>query len=324
MSEGGKTVSSEVNQTPNWAVWLGLLVIYVVWSSTYLAIRFAVESIPPFMMAAIRFLVAGIILYCFRKLAGDPKPTKTEWRSAGLIGLFLLVGGNGGVSFAEQKVVSGVTALIVGATPLWIVIVDLMHPVNKRPALTSVLGVLIGFVGIFLLFNPWKLTGDSSVNSLQVDSFGILILLLASLSWAIGSVYGRDAILPRSPLLATGMEMIAGGVGLFILSVVAGEWNSFNPSLVSSRSWLSLVYLILFGALLGFATYTWLLRVAPITLVSTYAYVNPLVAIFLGSVIAFEPITPQLLFSAVLIIGSVGFITITSRGVRRIRRKSLT
>jgi drug/metabolite transporter (DMT)-like permease len=155
-----------------------------------------------------------------------------------------------------------------------------------------------------------------------VNIFGVFVLLLASLSWAIGSVYGRGAVLPSSPLLATGMEMIAGGVGLLILSIVFGEWNQFSPGQVSNRSWISLVYLIVFGALLGFAAYTWLLRVAPITLVSTYAYVNPLVAILLGRLFAFEPITSQLVSSAVLIIGSVVFITLTSRGAGRFRNRA--
>jgi drug/metabolite transporter (DMT)-like permease len=295
------------------SIWIGMLIIYVVWSSTYLAIRFAVESFPPFIMAAARFLIAGIILYGFRRIKGDAPPRRLEWRSTAIIGLFLLLGGNGGVSWAEQRVVSSIAALLVGSTPLWIVLVDAIRPNGKKPGWLAFAGVILGFVGIAILIDPWgNNLGD---NSITIDGWGIAALLLASLSWAIGSVFSRQAEIPASPLLATGMEMIAGGIGLLVVGTVLGEWQQLRLEEISIRSWWSLAYLIIFGSLMGFATYTWLLRVAPISLVSTYAYVNPLVAIFLGNVLAQEPLTTQLVISAVVIIGSV--IIITTANIRQ-------
>jgi drug/metabolite transporter (DMT)-like permease len=295
------------------SIWIGMLIIYVVWSSTYLAIRFAVESFPPFIMAAARFLIAGIILYGFRRIKGDAPPRRLEWRSTAIIGLFLLLGGNGGVSWAEQRVVSSIAALIVGSTPLWIVLVDAIRPNGKKPGWLAFAGVILGFVGIAILIDPWgNNLGD---NPIAIDGWGIAALLLASLSWAIGSVFSRQAEIPASPLLATGMEMIAGGIGLLVVGTVLGEWQQLRLEEISIRSWWSLAYLIIFGSLMGFATYTWLLRVAPISLVSTYAYVNPLVAIFLGNVLAQEPLTTQLVISAGIIIGSV--IIITTANIRQ-------
>lgn len=295
------------------SIWIGMLIIYVVWSSTYLAIRFAVESFPPFIMAAARFLIAGILLYGFRRIKGDAPPRGLEWRSTAIIGLFLLLGGNGGVSWAEQRVVSSIAALLVGSTPLWIVLVDAIRPNGKKPGWLAFAGVILGFIGIAILIDPWG--SNLSDHTAVIDGWGIAALLLASFSWAIGSVFSRQAELPASPLLATGMEMILGGIGLLVVGTVMGEWQQLRLEEISLRSWWSLAYLIIFGSLIGFATYTWLLRVAPISLVSTYAYVNPLVAILLGNVLAQEPLTTQLVISAVIIIGSV--IIITTANIRQ-------
>jgi len=295
-----------------------MLVIYIVWSSTYLAIRFAVESMPPFLMAAVRFLLAGSILFIARLALGDKLPTRTEWRSTGLIGIFLLMGGNGGVVWAEQRVVSGIAALLIGTTPLWIVLVDALRPKGQRPGWLSLSGVLVGFIGIALLLSPWKLDPSQVESGLSIDLLGLLALLMASLSWAVGSVYSRQAVLPNSPLLATGMEMIVGGCGLMVLATLSGEWQRMDLSGITPRAWWALVYLVFIGALLGFAAYTWLLRVAPITLVSTYAYVNPLIAIFLGALLAQEEITSQVIVSALIIVSSVALIT--TANTRRARR----
>lgn len=284
-----------------------MFVVYVVWSSTYLAIRFAVESMPPFLMGAMRFIFAGLILFTWRWLAGDPRPTLRQWRSTAIIGLFLLMGGNGGVVWAEQRVVSGIAALLIGATPLWIVLVDALRPGGRKPAPLALVGVLVGFAGIAILVGPWNSAQSAGLSSLDLG--GVIALLLAALSWAIGSVYSRDADLPASPLLATGMEMITGGLGLMLLAALNGDWAQLDLAAITPRAWWSLAYLVVFGSLLGFATYTWLLRVAPITLVSTYAYVNPLVAILLGAVLAQEALTLQIGISALVIVGSVAVIT---------------
>jgi drug/metabolite transporter (DMT)-like permease len=291
------------------AVWAALLTVYIVWGSTYLAILFAVETMPPFLMASVRFLIAGGLMYGFRRLVGDPKPRPVEWRSAAVIGAFLLVGGNGGVVWAEQFVPSGIAALMVGSAPLWMVLIALIVPAARRqrqpPGGLAILGVIVGFGGITLLAGPSQLTGLSET----IDPVGAAVLTLAAFLWASGSIYARGARLPDSPLLGTGMQMIAGGLGLLLLGTATGEWARLDLAAISTRSLLGLVYLIVFGSLVGFAAYTWLLRVAPTTLVSTYAYVNPLVAILLGSLLAQEAVTVRILVSAAIILSSVALIT---------------
>jgi len=284
-------------------VWINLLVVYIVWGSTYLAIRFAVETMPPFLMAAVRFLIAGAILYAGRRLAGDPAPRRFEWRGAAIVGLLLLLGGNGGVVWGEQFIPSGVAALIVGAAPLWMVLLDALRPNGVRPSLGTALGVLIGLGGIALLVGPGQLNGAAGLHKA-----GVIVLLFGSFSWAAGSLYGRGARLPDSPLLGSGMEMLAGGAGLLLLATLTGEWARLDLSAISARSLLGLGYLIVFGSLVGFASYGWLLRHAPTPLVATYAYVNPLIAIFMGSLLADEAITPRILAAALVIVSSVALI----------------
>ena len=281
-----------------------MIMVYIVWGSTYLAIRFAVETMPPFLMAAVRFLVAGAILYGWRRLAKDPAPQRIEWRSAAIIGFLLLVGGNGGVVWAEQYVASGIAALVVGSAPLWMVFIDAVRPGGQRPGWQTVAGVLIGFAGIGLLIGPSQLTG----SSLELHPAGVGALLLAAFLWAVGSLYGRGARLPASPLLGTGMEMLAGGAFLLVIGTLTGEWSRLDLAAITPRSLWGLAYLIVFGALVGFAAYTWLLRVAPTPLVSTYAYVNPLIAIFMGNLLAQEPLTVRILVAALIIVSSVALI----------------
>ncbi len=295
-----------------------MLSIYLVWGSTYLAIRFAVETMPPFLMGGFRFLTAGAILFLWRRLAGDPWPKRFEWRSAAMVGFFLLVGGNGSVVWAEQRVVSGVAALLVGSAPLWMVLIDAVlrlknrfpqdqSPGRRRPGWVALLGVLVGFAGIALLVGPKELTGISG----GVDPAGAAVLTLGALLWAAGSLYSRNARLPASPLLGTSMEMLAGGAGLFLLGTLSGEWRRLHLASIAPHSIWGLLYLIFFGSMVGFAAYTWLLRIAPTTLVSTYAYVNPLVAIVVGNLLAHESLTPRVLIATAIILGAVAVITIT-------------
>jgi drug/metabolite transporter (DMT)-like permease len=286
------------------AIWGAMLAVYVVWGSTYLAIRFAVESMPPFLMAGVRFVTAGMILYGWRRLRGDPAPARIEWRSATVIGLFLLLGGNGGVVWAEQRVASGIAALMVGSAPLWMVLIDALRPGGQRPGWQTLAGVLVGFSGIVLLIDPVNISGSAQ----KMDTPGVIALLLAGFLWAVGSLYARGARLPASPLLGTGMEMLAGGAGLLLAGTLVGEWSRLDLGGITTNSLLGLGYLIFFGALVGFAAYTWLLRVAPTPLVSTYAYVNPMIAIFLGNLLAREPLTPRILVSALVIVSSVALI----------------
>ncbi len=291
------------------AIWAAMISVYIVWGSTYLAIRFAVQTMPPFLMAACRFLTAGAVVYIWRRMRGDVAPSRQEWRSAATAGIFLLVGGNGVVVWAEQRVVSGVAALLVGAAPLWMILIDALRPGGQRPGWGSVMGVLIGFAGIALLIGP----GLISVTAHQVDPVGAMVLMLAALSWSIGSLYSRTAKLPSSPMLGTGMEMLAGGAGLFVVGTLTGEFGRLHLDGISTQSLLSLAYLVVFGSWVGFGAYTWLLRTAPISFVSTYAYVNPVVAVALGHLVAAEPLTPLTLVATAVIVGSVALTKVARR-----------
>jgi drug/metabolite transporter (DMT)-like permease len=300
-------------------IWLAMLSVYIVWGSTYLAIAFAVQTMPPFLMAAVRFLVAGGILYIFRRwISKDEAPRRFEWRSAAVVGLFLLLGGNGGVVWAEQRVPSGIAALLVGAAPLFMVLIDAFRQGGIRPTWQTTLGVLVGFGGIALLIGPdqWGSSGQT------IDLPGMLALILAAFLWAVGSLYSRGACLPASPLLGTSMEMLAGGAGLLALGSLTGEWARLDPNAISTTSLWGLGYLIFFGSLVGFVSYTWLLRNAPTPLVSTYAYVNPLIAILLGNLLASEPITLPVVASALIILSSVALIN-TQRTARQISPSQL-
>lgn len=292
-------------------VWLALLAIYIVWGSTYLAIRFAVDTIPPFLMAGVRFLVSGLILYAWRRLAGDPNPTARQWRSAAIVGLLLLLGGNGLVSWAEQRVASGVAALIVASIPLWVALIDALRPRGIKPDWKIILGLLIGFGGIVLLVVSSRQQSEAEGVSIA----GVAGLLLAAFLWSLGSIYGRDADMPASSLLATGIEMLAGSAGLFLAATFFGEWKALDLSAISARSVFGLGYLIVAGSLIGFTSYSWLLRNAPVSLVSTYAYVNPVVAILLGAWLASELLNVPIILSALVIIASVVVIN-TSKQAR--------
>jgi drug/metabolite transporter (DMT)-like permease len=302
--------SVTITESPSsFAIWTAMITVYLVWGSTYLAIRFAIETLPPFLMAATRFLIAGTILYLIRRGQGDAVPSCVEWRSASIIGILLLVGGNGGVVWAEQKVPSGITALIVGIVPLWMVLIDVLHPAGRRPGGWAILGLILGFIGLSVLIGPSPIAGHGE----NIDLIGAIVLILAALSWAIGSLYSRQAKLPPSPLLGTAMEMLSGGAGLLLLGFLAGEFSRLNLANISVRSIGGMTYLIVFGSWIGLSSYTWLLRVAPTPLVFTYAYVNPVVAVLLGHLIASEPLTFQIVIAAAIVVGSVVLTTVSQQ-----------
>ncbi len=280
---------------------LALGTVYLIWGSTYLAIRFAIETLPPFLMAGVRYLTAGALLYGWARFRGAPRPSLLHWRSAVLVGAFLLLGGNGGVVWAEQRVDSGLAALLVSTEPLWLVMLFWLGTGRKPLGWRVVAGLLLGFAGVVLLVRP----GSSS----SIDPIGAAALVLAALSWAWGSLYGQRAPLPESPLAATGMQMLGGGALLLIASALTGEPSRFVLAEVSQRSLLALAYLVVFGAIVAFTAYVWLMRVAPPVLVSTYAFVNPVVAVFLGWALAGEPLTAGTLIAAAVILGGVVLIT---------------
>ena len=229
-------------------VWTALSAVYLIWGSTYLAIRFTVETTPPFLFAAARFIASGIVLYLVRRFAGDPEPGKLEWRNAAVIGVLLLVGGNGAVVWAARYIPSSLAALLVTTCPLWMLLFDFLRPGGEKPGPRALAGILIGFCGALLLIG-W------SANGTTENSFiGAIVVVLGALFWAGGSIYGKTAKLPSSPLLITAMEMLTGGAALLLIALIIGEVGSFNLTQVSHRSALAWTYLTVIGPI-AFVSY---------------------------------------------------------------------
>ena len=285
-----------------WQVVAAFCAVYAVWGATYLGIRYAVTSIPPFLMAGSRSVVAGLLLYGFGRVRGAFTPTKLQWRDAAIAGGLLLTVGNGGVTWAEQVVPSGVTALVVALVPCWIVLLDWCRPGGVRPGLGVVAGLAMGIAGVALLTSGGMKHSDTTYR------WGIICLMIASIGWAMGSVFNRHAQKPTSPLLAIAMQMIAGGVLLLVLAALHGEFRTFEFSHVSRKSIVAWLYLTCAGSLIGFTAYVWLLHVSTPARVSTYAYVNPLIAVLLGCTIGGESVSPRLFVAGALIILAVGLI----------------
>jgi drug/metabolite transporter (DMT)-like permease len=289
-------------------------IVYVVWGSTYLAIGVAVETIPPFMMGAVRFLVAGTLLFAWSAARGhlqDDRIGRRQWGATAVVGGLLLTCGNGGVAWAEQRVPTGVAALVIATIPLWVAVIAVRIS-RERMRAGTVAGLVIGFGGTALLIRAGGGEGGT------VDPAGIAVLLVAALCWATGSVLSRHVPIPRRPLVATAMEMICGGAMLLALSVVRGEPGMLDVEDVSLESFVGLLYLIVFGSWVAFSAYVWLLAHAPPPVFSTYAYVNPVLAVFLGWAILDEPVTALTLLAAVLIISAVVLIMRTeARGLAR-------
>ena len=284
------------------SIWVALAAVYFFWGTTYLAIRVGVRTMPPFLMASVRFLIAGGILYAIAIRTGDrtgDRPTRTQWRSAAIIGSALLLGGNGLVSWAEQSVPSGLASLIIATVPFWLVLLG-RFVLRDRVSLQEWLGIAAGMGGLIFLVNPSSGAG--------IDPLGAGLLVAASISWAAGSLYARSAPLPSRPLVGTAMEMLCGGVALGVVGIAAGELGRVDLSAISLESLLGLGWLIVFGSLVGFTAYIWLLRVTRTSLVGTYAYVNPVVAVLLGWALLGEPITAQALIAGAVIVVAVALI----------------
>ncbi|MBL8097542.1 MAG: EamA family transporter [Anaerolineales bacterium] len=290
-------------------IWIALITLYIVWGSTYFGIKVAIETIPPFFHAGIRFLISGLILVIWQRAVGSEMPTRNQWISTFIIGNLLLLGGNGLVAWAELTIPSGVAALIIGSVPLFLVIMEAFRPNGVKPNWQSILGLIIGFIGIFILVGPAEIAGGET----RLNPFGVIALLSACLFWAIGSIYSKSADLPKSTLMTTGAEMLMGSIGLFVISLITGELNGWNPAEVSTRSLIGLIYLITIGSIIGFGSYIWLLQNAPISLVATYAYVNPIVAVLLGYFFGNEILEPRIWLATAIIIGAVAFINSRSK-----------
>ncbi|MEU9040122.1 MULTISPECIES: EamA family transporter [unclassified Kitasatospora] len=295
------------------AVWLALAVVYVVWGSTYLAIRIAVETMPSFLSAAARFLTAGLLLAGYLLVRQGPAGLKVSGRqlaSAALVGVLLLTGGNGLVVLGETSVPSGLAALLVAAVPLWMVVLTAFG--GERPKPAELAGVLLGLVGLGVLSAP--AIGGS------IKPLGVILIICATLLWSAGSFASKKIPLPGNVLAASAYQMLAGGLCDLLIGLVRGEQHGLDLATVSGRSWLALAYLVVFGSLVAFTAYAWLLRSAPLTLVGTYAYVNPVVAVLLGWLILAEPLTGSTLAGGAIVVAGVCLVVSVSRRPRRSAR----
>ena len=292
-------------------IWLGMLVLYVVWGSTYLGIAVAVDTIPPFVMAAARFLLAGAILLAW-SIAREGRsfilPSRREWRDSAIVGALLLGGGNGLVAYGELTLPSGIAALLVGLMPVWVAILGGIFLGDRLPRL-AVIGIAIGFAGVAILVGPSAFGGSGAF-----DLLGLAACLLAPIAWAAGSLFAsRRATLPGRPLVATGLQMVLGGLVLALMATATGEVATFDAAAVTRDSLLAFAYLTVIGSILAFTVYGWMLRVAPLPLVATYAYVNPVVAVILGAIVLGEPIDARTVVAGAVIVFAVALI-VTARG----------
>jgi drug/metabolite transporter (DMT)-like permease len=278
--------------------------VYVIWGSTYLGIRVAVETLPPFLMAGGRFFVAGGLLLLVLRMRGAAWPTPRQWRTAAIVGTALLVGGNGLVCWAEQTVPSGLAALTIATTPAWFALLEWLRPGGQRPDRLTVTGILVGFAGVAVLA-----TSRDAAAANRNDYWGVLALVLACSFWAAGSLYAKHAGKTDSPWMGAAAQMLCGSGGLLVIACLRGEPARVALAEVSGRSWLALLYLVVFGSWIAFSAYLYLLRESTPARVSTYAYVNPLIAVLLGWLILDERLSPRMAWAAVLIVAGVVVIT---------------
>lgn len=289
---------------PLWLILAAFTALYTVWGSTYLGIRLAIDSIPPFLMAGSRFVVAGGLLYWVMRARGLPHPTRPQWIAAAVTGSLLIVAGNGGVTWAEQLVPTGVTALIIAAVPAWIALVDWIRPGGRRPRIPAIVGLAVGFAGVSLLVSGKHASGAPLVNPL-----GAAILVFSTVAWAIGSIYSRHSPMPSNTLMAIAMQMFTGGALQLVVGLFLGEARQFSFAAITPASAWAWVYLTSVGSLVGFTAYVWLLQVSTPSRVSTYAYVNPLVAVTLGHFVLNEAFPTGVALAGSLILGAVVLLT---------------
>jgi drug/metabolite transporter (DMT)-like permease len=281
--------------------------VYILWGSTYLAIKYVIETLPALISTGARFLMAGATLFLVGRFSKNyERPTFTQWRTSFVVGALLFLGGTGGVVMAEHHIASSLAALLVAIEPFWVVLLSWVWLKGPRPSMKVALGLLLGFIGVYLLIGG-NSNGHAGNGANQL--FGTILVIAATFCWATGSIYGMKAPVSRSPILAAGMQMLAGGSMLLLAGTLMGEWSGFKIAAVSRTSWLGLAYLLVFGSLIAFTAYSWLLKNAQPAMVATYAYVNPVIAVILGWAIAGESFTSQMSIGAGVIVGSVVLIT---------------
>ncbi|HTD66199.1 MAG TPA: EamA family transporter [Candidatus Limnocylindria bacterium] len=304
---------------PRTLVVLAFAAIYLVWGSTYLAIRVVVETLPPFLSAGVRFLIAGGLLFAFLRARGVAKPARLEWRNAIVTGVLLLVGGNGLVVWAEQSISSGFAALVVALAPAWFALLDWLRPRGVRPRLKTAVGIVVGFLGVLILMNG---RGGAHGNG---HWWATLAVMVAGISWASGSLYSKHNSHSSSPWMTAAAQMICGGAGLLLVGGALGEPFRTHWTHVSARSLWALMYLIVFGSWIGFSAYIWLLKASTPSRVSTYAYVNPVIAVFLGWALLGESINAHMIWGALVILAGVIIITVPgamiANGWMRVRQQ---
>jgi drug/metabolite transporter (DMT)-like permease len=296
---------------PEWQVWTALVIVYVVWGSTYLAIRVVVETMPPLLAGGVRFVIAAVVLFGLMALRGGPgalRLRRAEWLGASFVGLALLLGGNGLVMLGERDVPSALAALIIAVVPLWVVLLRRLF--GERVPAGTLIGVVAGFAGVAVLIVPQGVSGAVAIG-------GMLMLVVAAFSWSVGSYFSKRLELPRDPLMSTAAQMLVGGAGLLVVGLASGEAGLARFDRFSTASVLWLGYLVIFGSILAYTAYTWLLQHATVSRVATYAYVNPVVAIVLGAVVLNERIDAAMLLGAAMIVVSVALVIRTeSRAAR--------
>jgi drug/metabolite transporter (DMT)-like permease len=274
--------------------------VYILWGATFFAIRIGIESFPPLVLAGLRHLSVGLVFYpIFRHMSGE-KPTMRQWRTTIVTGVLLLLCGNGTVSWAEKIIPSGIAALLVATVSLWMVLVDWFRPGGTRPAPRVLVGLVLGFAGMALLVGPKHLGGSE-----RISPYGALALVLASLAWAVGSIYSNHHPIPNSAMLGVAMQMMAGGAALLIVAGISGEFRELHLAEVTLRSWLALLYLAVFGSALGFSAYVYILKHGSAAHVATYAFVNPVVALFLGWLLGGEALTLRTILASAVILTAV-------------------
>jgi drug/metabolite transporter (DMT)-like permease len=276
--------------------------VYVLWGSTYLGIKFSMETLPPFFTQGVRYFLAGVVLFAWARLRGEALPTRHEWAGAAITGAALFVGGTGALVWAEHFIPSGVAALVVATEPMSFVLLEAMRR-RRRPHGVVLAGLALGTAGLLVLVEPGTFFGGERFHLVAC-----LVLVAGTFAWAWGSLYSRGSRLPASPIMATAATLLTGGALLALLGVLSGELGRFDPAAVSTRSIVATLYLVVFGSLVGFSAYLWLLRVETASRVSTYAYVNPIVAVFLGWALAGETLSPRVLVAAVIIVSAVALI----------------
>ncbi len=291
---------------PTWMTLLAFGIIYFVWGSTFLAIRVGVREMPPLIMAAIRFSIAGFVLYAWMRARGERSPTAREWRAASMLGAILFVCDYGLLFWAEMRVPSGLAAVMLALIPVFMALGEIIFLRTQRLTLRLSVALLIGMGGVAVLMSR-----SLNLGGAPVDKLGASALIFASLSWSIATVISRKVTLPSSKVMSSGAQMLSGGIFLFVAAALFGEYRDFHPSRISSGAWWSLVYLIVFGSIIGFTAYVWLIHHESPTKVGTYAYVNPIVAVLVGYFLGGEAISQRTIVGTLFILVSVIVITTT-------------